>query len=99
MSKEGIVIEGNRAIIPNGRGDPIIGDMKQENAVMRFNAILSLLLAAALPACTTEQAARGVYEGSRAYNKATQSTPLEKSKSDLPDYDQYEKERRGGEAK
>ena len=61
--------------------------------------IRSLILALLLAACSTEQAARGVYEGSRAYDKAIQSTPLEKSKNELPDYDQYEKERRGGAAK
>lgn len=45
----------------------------------------------ALPACT----AQGIYESSRAYNKAIKSTPMEKSKEELPGYDQYEKERRG----
>lgn len=49
------------------------------------------LVSAAFPACTAE----GVYEGSRAYNKAIKSTPMEKSKDELPSYDQYEKERRG----
>ena len=43
-----------------------------------------------LSACTAE----GIYEGSRAYNKAVKSTPMEKSKEELPGYDQYEKERR-----
>ena len=62
-------------------------------------SLLSLFLASLFAACSTEQVSRGVYEGSRTYNKATQSTPLEKSKNELPDYDQYEKERRGGAAK
>jgi len=35
------------------------------------------------------------FEGSRAYNKAIKSTPMEKSKDELPSCDQYEKERRG----
>src|SRR5207302_11253664 len=52
-----------------------------------FFAIVSM----ALSACTAE----GIYEGSRAYNKAIKSTPMEKSKDELPSYDQYEKERRG----
>jgi hypothetical protein len=60
---------------------------------------LTLLIATALAACSTEQVSRGVYEGSRTYNKSIESTPLEKSKNELPPYDQFEKERRGGEAK
>ena len=52
--------------------------------------VLALLFAA----CSAEQVSRGVYEGSRTYNKNIESTPLEKSKNELPPYDQYEKERR-----
>jgi len=39
---------------------------------------------------------RNVYEGAKVYNESLKWTPLEKSTSDLPSYDQYEKERRGG---
>jgi len=53
----------------------------------------------AITACTSYQLPRGIYEGSRAYNKSIESTPLEKSKNELPSYDQYEKERRGGAAR
>jgi len=61
--------------------------------------VLSVFFASqVLAACTTGQVSRGIYEGSRAYNKSIESTPLEKSKSELPSYDQYEKERRGGVA-
>jgi hypothetical protein len=60
---------------------------------------LSLVLAALLAACSSEQVSRGVYEGSRTYNKNIESTPLEKSKNELPPYDQFEKERREGTAK
>jgi hypothetical protein len=42
-------------------------------------------------ACTAE----GMYESSRIYNKALKGTPMEQSKDELPDYDQYQKERRG----
>ena len=56
--------------------------------------VLSLIL---FSGCTTEQMSRGIYEGGRAYEKSVQSTPLEKSKSELPSYDQYERERRGAE--
>ena len=45
----------------------------------------------AFSACTAEV----IYEGSRAYNKSIKSTPMEKSKEELPSYDKYEKERRG----
>jgi hypothetical protein len=44
-----------------------------------------------LSACTAE----GIYEGRRAYNKTLKSMPMERSKDELPSYDQYEKERRG----
>ena len=60
---------------------------------------LSLVLALLIAACSTEQVSRGVYEGSRTYNKNIESTPLEKSKNELPPYDQFEKERREGTAK
>ena len=56
---------------------------------------LAVLLAATLTACTSEQVSRGIYEGSRGYNKSIESTPLEKSRSELPPYDQYKKERDG----
>ncbi|HET7766849.1 MAG TPA: hypothetical protein VFK92_17320 [Burkholderiales bacterium] len=61
--------------------------------------VASSLLALVVVACSADQAARGIYEGSRTYNKSIESTPLEKSKSELPPYDRYEKERRGGETK
>ena len=57
-----------------------------------FQCLSFALASTALSACTAE----GVYEGSRAYDKAVKSTPMEKSKEELPSYDQYEKERRGG---
>jgi hypothetical protein len=63
-----------------------------------MKVVLSLL-ASMLVACSADQAARGIYEGSRTYNKSIESTPLEKSRNELPPYDQYEKERRGGETK
>src|SRR5882762_3270826 len=63
----------------------------KEYPVKRFFRCLSFALVS-LSACTAE----GVYEGSRAYDKAVKSTPMEKSKEELPSYDQYEKERRGG---
>jgi len=59
--------------------------------VKRFLFVLSLaFVSTAFSACTAE----GIYEGGRAYNKAIKSTPMEKSKEELPGYDQYEKERR-----
>ena len=65
----------------------------KEYPVKRFFQCLSFaLVSAALSACTAE----GIYEGSRAHNKTIKSTPMERSKEELPSYDQYEKERRGG---
>ena len=58
---------------------------------LRFLLLLPAFISTAFSACTAE----GIYEGSRAYNKTIKSTPMEKSKEELPGYDQYEKERRG----
>ena len=57
-----------------------------------FLSLFFAFVSTALSACTAE----GIYEGSRAYNKTIKSTPMERSKEELPSYDQYEKERRGG---
>jgi hypothetical protein len=57
-----------------------------------------ILSAAALSGCTADQMSRNVYEGWKAYGESLRSTPLEKSKDELPGYDQYAKERRGGAA-
>ena len=56
-----------------------------------FLLLFCAFVSTAFSACTAE----GIYEGSRAYNKTIKSTPMEKSKDELPSYDQYEKERRG----
>ncbi len=57
-----------------------------------FLFLFFAFVSTAFSACTAE----GIYEGSRAYQKALKSTPMEQSKEELPSYDQYEKERRGG---
>lgn len=57
--------------------------------------LLALVLVLTFAACSAEEVSRGIYEGGRTYDKAIQSTPLEKSRNELPPYDQYEKERRG----
>jgi hypothetical protein len=69
------------------------------DTVTRGTLPFLIICAAASASCTTEEAARGIYEGSRTYNKSVESTPLEKSKNELPPYDQFDKERRGSEAK
>ncbi|TMH82147.1 MAG: hypothetical protein E6H45_15510 [Betaproteobacteria bacterium] len=58
-----------------------------------FLFLFLAFVSTAVSACTAE----GIYEGSRAYNKTIKSTPMERSKDELPSYDQYEKERRGGD--
>jgi len=58
-----------------------------------FLPLFLAFVSTAVSACTAE----GIYEGSRAYNKTIKSTPMERSKDELPSYDQYEKERRGGD--
>jgi len=63
--------------------------------MIRFKACLVLAIGSTLlPACTTDQMSRGVYEGVRARDKSQEGTIREGSKDRLPDYDQYEKERR-----
>jgi hypothetical protein len=52
------------------------------------------LVAALLCGCTSDRLARGVYEGSKARNESLKGTPREPSGSELPSYDQYEKERK-----
>ena len=56
-----------------------------------FLFLFFAFVSTAFSACTAE----GIYEGSRAYNKTIKSTPMERSKEELPSYDQYERERRG----
>ena len=58
-----------------------------------FLPLFLAFVSTAVSACTAE----GIYEGSRTYNKTIKSTPMERSKDELPSYDQYEKERRGGD--
>jgi len=60
-----------------------------------FPFLVTGFVVTVLSGCAAESMSRGVYEGSRAYDKALKSTPMEKSKDELPTYDQYEKERRG----
>jgi len=52
------------------------------------------LVAALLCGCSWEQVSRGIYEGSKARNESLKGTPMERSKGELPSYDQYEKERK-----
>jgi hypothetical protein len=62
--------------------------------------VLILALGATISSgCTFEQMSRNVYEGSRVYDESLRSTPLERPKSDLPSYDQYDEERRRGATK
>lgn len=56
-----------------------------------FLFVFLAVVSTAFSACTAE----GMYESSRIYNKALKGTPMEQSKGELPDYDQYQKERRG----
>lgn len=59
-----------------------------------YRILGSALAAALLCGCTSDQLARGVYEGSKARNDSLKGTPREQSGSDLPSYDRYEKERK-----
>ena len=52
------------------------------------------IAAALLCGCAPDRLARGIYEGSKARNESLKGTPRENPKGELPDYDQYEKERR-----
>jgi hypothetical protein len=60
----------------------------------KLPAFLTLsFVAMAFSACIAEQFSRNVYEGARVHNESFKSTPLENSKSEPMNYDQYEKER------
>jgi len=52
-----------------------------------------MLAATALSGCGAEQMLRNAYESMRSYNKAVESTPLQTSRDELPNYDEYRKER------
>jgi len=57
--------------------------------------VLGAALAAALVCgCASEQLARGVYEGAKARSDSLKGTPREQPGSDLPGYEQYDKERK-----
>jgi hypothetical protein len=49
--------------------------------------------------CSSSDIARNVYEGGRAYDESLRSTPLEKSRTPAPGYDQYDRERRAPSSK
>jgi hypothetical protein len=51
-------------------------------------------LAGLLGGCTTQEAARNVYEGTRNRNEALKSRPEEDSSPRTPSYEEYERERR-----
>jgi uncharacterized lipoprotein len=44
--------------------------------------------------CSSAEIARNVYEGGRAYDESLRSTPLEKSRTPAPGFDEYDRERR-----
>ena len=52
------------------------------------------IAATSLPACSSDQMLRGVYEGVKARDQSREGTVQEGSKDRLPDYDRYEKGRK-----
>jgi len=61
---------------------------------MVHRLLSAALVASLLCGCSWEQVSRGIYEGSKAHNESLEGTPMEKSKNELPSYDQYQKERK-----
>ena len=60
------------------------------------NLLMVALGVMAISGCASQQMSRNVYEGARIYNESLKSTPLERPQSDVPTYDEYEKERQSG---
>lgn len=60
---------------------------------MLRRALSGVALAAALAGCSSGNLARNVYEGGRAYDESLRGTPLEKSRTPAPGFDQYDRER------
>jgi uncharacterized lipoprotein len=58
-----------------------------------IRALAGAVLAASVAGCSSSDVARNVYEGGRAYNESLRGTPLEKSRTPAPGFDQYDRER------
>lgn len=59
---------------------------------LRFTCpAMALLL---LGGCTAQELSRNVYEGSRVHNESLRADPLDKASTPVPDFDQYDRERR-----
>ena len=59
-----------------------------------FSAIPIVVAATAVGGCTTDQMARNVYEGAKAYQDSLKTTPLGTSSGESKSYDEYERERK-----
>jgi hypothetical protein len=66
---------------------------------MLRRALFGVALAVAITGCSSSDFARNVYEGGRAYDDSLRSTPLEKSRTPAPGYDEYERERQAPSSK
>ena len=65
---------------------------------MRLATLLCILAAAPLPmllgACANAGISRNVYEGVRAHLESLRATPREQSRTPLPSFEEYDRERR-----
>jgi hypothetical protein len=56
-------------------------------------SLIIAILAALSSGCTAQQLSRNIYEGTRAHEASLRGTPREQSRTPMPSYDQYERER------
>jgi len=82
---------GDRADSREGQG-PVISRR------MLRRVLASILVVASVAGCSSSEIARNVYEGGRAYDESIRGTPLEKSHTPAPGFDEYDRARRAPSA-
>jgi hypothetical protein len=95
-----VTIDAVHATAPRGRN----ADARDRRVLvnsrrMLRRALSGVALAVAITGCSSSDFARNVYEGGRAYDDSLRSTPLEKSRTPAPGYDEYERERQAPSSK
>jgi hypothetical protein len=69
-------------------------DPSMIRALSFLRALGAAFVISSIAGCSSAEIARNVYEGGRAYDENLRSTPLEKSRTPAPAFDEYDRERR-----
>jgi len=69
-------------------------DPSMIRALSFLRALGAAFVISSIAGCSSAEIARNVYEGGRAYDESLRSTPLEKSRTPAPAFDEYDRERR-----